>query len=232
MSTVAERPTIAEPISIPVRESVAERPPGSSRPPAPVEPAEDRPYPIRADVFLAMIEAEVFPDEARVYLQDGRIYEKMAKTRPHSNHAYWISPKAFSEGRPGDWLIFVEGEFLFDDWNAKLPDLALVRAADERSYLTSAEPMRASDVSLAVEIAVTSLSKDLGVNLERYARAMIPNYWVADVPRHRLFVHTEPRLVDGQGVYAKVDIVVPGGAVDLVLAGQAPVRFAFEDLML
>ena len=41
-------------------------------------PREDRPFAITADLFLSMIEAEVFPDDARVYLQDGRIYEKMA----------------------------------------------------------------------------------------------------------------------------------------------------------
>ncbi len=221
---------VAESSPIPMTESrpIAEPP---SRPPAPVEVPGDRPYAISADTFHAMIEAEVFPDETRVYLQDGRIYEKMAKTKPHSSHAYLIHQTLVRQSR-ADWMVFAEGEFRFDDWNANLPDIALLRKDDPRAFLVSPEPMTASDVALAVEIAVTSLAKDLGENLERYARAMIPNYWVADVPGRRLFVHTEPRLVDGRGVYAKVDIVLPGGTVALVLQGQDPVRFTFEELML
>ncbi len=236
MSTVADQSTITTPMptsaprSAPETASrvVAEHRPS---PPTPPEPREDRPFHIMADTFLAMIEAEVFPDEARVYLQDGRIYEKMAKTKPHTSHAYLIHQALFRQSRE-DWMVFAEGQFVMDDWNAKLPDISLVRAVDQRAYLASQEPMKSSDIVLAVEIAVTSLSRDLGENLERYARGMIPNYWVADVPGRRLLAHAEPRVVDGLGSYAKVEIILPGGAIDLNIDGQEAVRFAFEDLML
>ena len=44
----------------------------------------DRPYEITADKFFGLIETGFFPEEARVYLEDGRIYEKMAKTNYHT----------------------------------------------------------------------------------------------------------------------------------------------------
>lgn len=231
MSTVAESSTITRADSTNGPDSIG-TPPAPvrpSQPPAP--PSEDRPYAISADMFLAMIEAGVFPEDARVYLQDGRIFEKMAKTRPHSAHGVLINAALVSHSRP-DWLVFPEGEFLMDEWNAKLPDFAVVRSQDRRAFLASKEPLKARDLTLAVEIAVTSLAKDLGENFERYARAMIPNYWVADVTGRRLLAHSEPRLVDSRGVYSKVDIILPGGSVELLLDGQDPVRFAYEDLML
>src|SRR4051794_19077731 len=87
--------------------------------------ADDRPYAITADLFLAMIEAEVFPREARVYLQDGRIFEKMAKSNAHS-----LLGAAFVDALirrlPRGWFLVPKGEFRFDEFNAKLPDFAVV----------------------------------------------------------------------------------------------------------
>jgi len=236
MSTVADQPTIAQRMAIPgpgatTETASREVPQHRPSPPAPPEPREDRPYFITADTFLAMNEAGVFPDEARVYLQDGRIYEKKAKTQAHSMAAGPLVDSLVRRIVRPYWLL-PEGQFRIDDWNAKLPDLAVIRCDDLRARLQSGEGLTAADIVLAVEIAVTSLSRGLGENLERYARGMIPNYWVADIAGRRLLAHAEPRVVDGIGSYANVEIILPGGAIDLLIDGQSPVRFAFEDLML
>lgn len=206
---------------------VAERPP---KPAVRVEPVEDRPFAITAGQFFAMIEAGVFPEEARVYLQDGRIMEKMAKSRPHSWSGGLLATR-LARSIPAGYLVMPEGEFQLDEWNAKLPDLAVVRCDDPRAAVANRAPLRAEELALALEIAVSSLSKDLGENLERYARALVPNYWVADILGRRLFVHTEPRVVEGRGVYSGTDVIIPGGAFSLTLHDRDPIRFAYEDLM-
>lgn len=76
-----------------------------------------------------------------------------------------------------------------------------------------------------------SLAKDLGSNLRRYAKVMIPACWVADFTGRRIVVHTRPRIVDGRGGYEQVEIIEPGGSVALVLDDQEVARFAYEDLM-
>lgn len=46
---------------------------------------------------------------------------------------------------------------------------------------------------LVVEIAVSSLSLDLGRKAALYAEAGFPEYWVLDLGRGELVVHREPR---------------------------------------
>src|SRR4051794_21477628 len=45
---------------------------------------EGVPYRFLVDDFYRMIEQDIFPDDRRVGLWDGQVYEKMAKERPHS----------------------------------------------------------------------------------------------------------------------------------------------------
>lgn len=192
--------------------------------------ADDRPYAISADQFFEMIEAGVFPEEARVYLRDGRIFEKMAKTRAHSVVGGMLHEALFRR-LPGGWKIFSEGEFRLDDANAVLPDLAVVRGEDFRSFLAPGRYPKSGDIGLVIEIAVTSLAKDLGPNLRRYAQGMVPTYWVADVGGGRILSHTGPRFVDGRGEYGQVVTVKAGETLPLVLDGQEVARFPYEELM-
>ena len=87
------------------------------------------------------------------------------------------------------------------------------------------------DVGLLIEIAVTSLRDDLTTALEQYARASIPAYWVVDVPGRRILVHTDPRVVDGRGEYARVETYRPGQEIPLVLDGQEVARIPFDELL-
>ncbi len=191
---------------------------------------DDPPYLLTSTQFFEMIEAGVFPEEARVYLREGRIVQEMAKTKAHSVLGSLIA-SVLIRALPPDWCVFPEGEFEMDESNTRLPDLSVVRGADPREYLREGRRLHASDIALVVEIAVTSLARDLGPNLRRYAQSMIPAYWVADVCGKQLVVHTEPRITNGQCEYGRVLKVVAGHRVPLVLDGQEVATFAYEDLM-
>ncbi len=184
---------------------------------------------ITADAFLGLIETGFFPDEARVFLRDGRIFAKMAKTNSHS-FVSTLFRYALVRHLPATWVVVSEGQFKLDLKNSPLPDLTVLRGS-AREYISRGRYPESSEVGLIVEIAVTSLAKDLGSNLERYARNLIPTYWVADVPGHRLLAHSSPRVADGRGEYEIVQEIVAGGVLPLVLDGQEVARFTYEDLM-
>ena len=44
----------------------------------------ERPYLFSVDDFFRMIDLDLFPDDARVGLWEGQVYQEMAKKHPHS----------------------------------------------------------------------------------------------------------------------------------------------------
>ena len=79
--------------------------------------------------------------------------------------------------------------------------------------------------------AVSSVREDLTTNLDLYARARIPVYWVVDVPGRRILVHSEPREVEGRGEYARVETYRAGETLPLELDGQEVARIPFDELL-
>ena len=128
-------------------------------------------------------------------------------------------------------LTDLESTIVLDPANAPLPDFAVVRSGD---LLGRAAPERypgPRDVGLLIEVAVTSLHDDLTTTLEQYARALIRAYWVVDIPGRRILVHTEPRVVDGKGEYARVETFRPGQSLPLVLDGQEVALIPFDEFL-
>jgi Uma2 family endonuclease len=71
-------------------------------------------------------------------------------------------------------------------------------------------------VALLVEVSDTTLKIDLGIKLQIYAKAGIPEYWVVDAEGAQIIRHWEPRD-DG---YAKRDETAFGTALEsATLAG-------------
>jgi Uma2 family endonuclease len=192
--------------------------------------AADVPYDLTIDLFSRMVESGLIPQDRRVFLLEGRLYEKMAKTKAHGSVGAAIT-RAVDRRLPDDWSLWPESTVVLDPTNAPLPDFAVVRSGN---LLGRAAPDRypgPADIGLLIEVAVTSLRDDLTTALEQYARALIPTYWVVDVPGRRILVHTEPRVVDGRGEYARVETYRPGQSLPLVLDGQEVARIPFDELL-
>ena len=198
---------------------------------APVQaPAVNVPYDLTIDLVSRMVETGLIPRDRRVYLRDGRLYEKMAQTKAHGSVGAAVT-RAVDRRLPDDWSLWPESTVVLDPTNAPLPDFAVVRSGN---LLGRAAPERypeAGDVGLLIEVAVTGLRDDLTTALEQYARAGIPVYWVVDVPGRRILVHSEPRVVDGWGEYARVETYRPGQSLPLVLDGQEVARIPFDELL-
>jgi Uma2 family endonuclease len=177
-----------------------------------------------------MIESGLIPRDRRVFLSDGRLYEKMAKTRAHGFVGAAIN-KAVQRRLPDGWSLWPESTIVLDPHNAPLPDFALVRTENPLDFAAPDRYPGPADVGLLIEVAVTRLRDDLTTALEQYARASIPVYWVVDVTGRRILVHTEPRVVDGRGEYARVETYRPGQSLPLVLDGQEVACIPLDELL-
>jgi Uma2 family endonuclease len=197
---------------------------------APRTSSGDVPYDLTIDLVSRMVESGLIPQDRRVFLHDGRLYEKMAKTKAHGYVGAAID-RAVNRRLPDGWSLWPESTVVLDPNNAPLPDFAVIRSGD---LLGRAAPERypgPGDIGLLIEVAVTSLHDDLTTTLEQYARALIPAYWVVDVPGRRILVHTEPRVVAGKGEYARVETYRPGQSLPLVLDGQEVALIPFDELL-
>lgn len=69
------------------------------------------------------------------------------------------------------------------------PDIAVLKLP--KSTYRTRKPI-ATDVYWLIEVANTTLSKDLNEKATIYARNNIPEYWVVNLKDKQLVVHTEP----------------------------------------
>ena len=193
-------------------------------------PNTDAPFDLTSDLYSRMVEAGLIPRDRRVYLQGGRLYEKMAKTKAHGSVGAAVN-WAITRRLPDAWNLWPESTIVLDANNAPLPDFAVIRSGE---LMGRANPERypgPHDVALIIEIAVTSLRDDLTAALELYARAGIPSYWVVDVAGRRILTHGEPRIVEGRGEYARVETYRSGDTLPLTLDGVEAARVPFDDLL-
>lgn len=172
----------------------------------------------------AVLEESGAWDQQRLELIDGELIDKMGKNRPH----------AISLSLLNAWLIgvfgppYVNSETTIDvspednPTNEPQPDVIVFRRP---SYKMRRSPPTPGDILLLVEISDTSLGFDLRVKAPLYARAGIPEYWVADIAGRRIIVHRDPR----EGAYATIEAYSEEESVcPLAAPGHAfPVREAF-----
>jgi Uma2 family endonuclease len=189
--------------------------------PPPTEAAREldvQPFDVTSEMFFQMIEAGVFPPERRVFLWGGRLYERMAKTPAHATTFVRVQDR-LRIALPADWLIWPENPIAIDRLDAPLPDVTVVRGPLARYEDANRHP-QVDEVGLIVEIAVSSLTRDLTLRAKKFAQALVPNYWVADVLGRRIIEHSALQVVDGVGRYSQVQERKRGDVIRLVLDGQ------------
>jgi Uma2 family endonuclease len=69
------------------------------------------------------------------------------------------------------------------------PDIAVVRSPDTLYVNRHPSP---EDIYWLIEIADTTLAKDLGIKKQVYARAGISEYWIVDIPSQTLKIFQNP----------------------------------------
>ena len=170
---------------------------------------------------------ERLPDDGNRYeIIDGVLY---VSTAPSAFHQ-WIVQEMYVALReqlalPGVGLIFLAPIGLFMPGSDPVqPDLLVIRSADRgivRERRVYGVP------ALLVEVlSPTSAEQDLRVKLAAYARAGVPEYWVARPAERDFLVHTEPEGATGR--YLQVTHVPPDGElVSPTLPFRAPIATFF-----
>lgn len=98
------------------------------------------------------------------------------------------------------------------------PDVAITPPVSDREY--------PRDAVLVVEVADSSLAYDLGVKARLYAAARVPTYWLVDLTRDEVRVHTGP---DGEGdsaSYREVSTLDASGVLRLAAFPAVAIEIA------
>lgn len=159
------------------------------------------------DVYR-MVEAGVLDEDDRIELVDGVLVEMSPIGAEHDGALAWLNQcyagVAGLEARVQSTFL-IPGGYL-------LPDLTLVEP-----LLRSEQPWTAR---LVVEVAQTSQARDREKAAD-YARAGVPEFWLADLPGRTVTVHRDPTAAGYQHVERHGDgttiaaLAAPDRAVDV-----------------
>jgi Uma2 family endonuclease len=168
-----------------------------------------------ADQYLRMIDTGILAKGDRVELIEGEILE-MGPTGPPHGAGLANLNRLLVLGVGSGAIVMPGATVRLSALSAPEPDLMLLRPRQGSYRDRYIEP---GDVLLIVEVSDTSLRRDRELKLPLYARAGIPEVWIADVQDQRVEVYRSP----GPGAYASVRRIGQGESI-------APV--AFPDLVI
>lgn len=160
--------------------------------------------------FLRMCDAGVFDDDDdKIELIEGEL-ERMSP--PHRGHSL-MQGSVFAQlvSLFGAERVGVEIGIVLGDDTVVGCDVALLREP-----VTENRMIRADEILLAVEVAETTLKRDTGIKLAKYAGAGVPHYWVVDGGRSIIHLYREPVEAD----YARFDLARFGEAVPVPEADE------------
>lgn len=134
--------------------------------------------------FLLMLDADVFGD-ADMELVDGELERMPPPKRPHSvlqGSIYAQLVAIFGAERTCVEIgIDLGGDTVFGC------DVAVLL----QPMLADRWP-RSDEALLTVEVSHSTLGRDLGMKVPRYAAAGVPHYWVIDSRTSAIYVHSDP----------------------------------------
>lgn len=164
--------------------------------------------------FERLTELGILAEDDRVELIGGELVPISPKGNRHENLKALLS----------DWMyrrlpevLLLTGEFGWcpDEDTYIEPDILIYRRVPEPSRVP------ASEVLLAIEIAVSSLAYDTGRKAQAYAALRVPEYWVINAVTLTTRIHREPsadryeRVVEQPGNEMLVPHLVPSLSVTL-----------------
>jgi Uma2 family endonuclease len=179
------------------------------------------PMPLTIAMVRALDEAGLFPDDgSRHELIDGVVVMtpppsgEHRKTERRSVHA--IIHTLMRAGLDTHLALQTGGAFAIGAETLLGPDLLIIKEHD------GVDTPTADDVIVLIEIANSSLPRDLGDKAHRYAQAGVADYWVLDVKAKSVIVHRAPR----EGAYTSVQAFETGQMVASLLEPALAVSVA------
>ena len=196
---------------------------------APAPEAVPRLYMISVAHYERMVESGVFDENGALYLWKGQLVERMTKGPDH-NSAFSDLTAALVRLVPDGWHVRPECPLLVGTHSLPEPDFSVARGKP-RDYLK--RNVAAKDVSLVVEVSDSSVSFDSGDKLQTFAEALVPVYWVVNLPARTIDVYTTPSgpSETTPPCYASCQRFGPDDEVPVVLDGREVGRVAVRDIL-
>ena len=152
-------------------------------------PQEKAPCKFSSDQYHWLIETGILTTDHRVELIGGQILTMPPMGDNHRDAItdlnLWLSDRRGQDYLPESQVTIRLAEGFTPD-----PDFTLLRYK-EAGYRGENRPT-AEDVLLIIEVADSSLQRDLGPKSLDYARAGVPELWVVDLPHRQVHRLTRP----------------------------------------
>lgn len=179
---------------------------------------EGRPWRFSTEDYYRLAEAGILSEDERVELIKGEVIDM---TPIGSHHSAGVDRLArFLFRRLDDSVIVrIQSSIQLDEGVAPQPDITILHSRDD--YYADALPTPA-DVLLLIEVADTSVRFDRTEKADLYAQHGIAEYWLIDLTKNAVLVHTSPSPLGYRSVETKEynDVWTPRLLPDLSINGK------------
>lgn len=148
-----------------------------------------------SDDYLKLGETGVLHEGDRVELIDGEIIEMSPEESRHSACIRRLI--RFLSPRVGDASVGAQDSLSLPDGYWPMPDVVVLRPSEDDYEET--HPTH-QDALVVVEVSNSSLRHDRHVKSMRYAEAGIPEFWLVDLTRDTIAIHSHPVAGEYRGV--------------------------------
>ena len=165
--------------------------------------------------YLAMIEAGILRKDERLELIDGGIIIMSPIGEYHEYGTDQLTMELVPVLR-GRATVRIQGSIRLNDRSRPEPDVAVLR----RRPANEMGPYFPSDVYFLIEVADSSLQRDSGPKLARYAADGIPEVWIANLRAREVTAHANPSGSEYTSVrtYRSGESISPEAFPDVSLA--------------
>ena len=138
--------------------------------------------------YHRMLDAGILAESDRVELLNGEITQMSPQRPPHTT----ATKRAYDYLKPllsGKADVRSQSPIILSLLSEPEPDIAVV-AIDEFEY--SLSHPRPNDIFLLIEVADSTLARDLSEKAKAYSEANIQEYWVVDVRERQVHIFRHP----------------------------------------
>jgi Uma2 family endonuclease len=153
---------------------------------------------ISADEYERMGEAGIFPQDARLELIEGEIFELSPIGNTHAACVKFLNA-LLSRLFGGIFIVGVQDPIRLSEFSAPQPNLTLLRQRED--YYRGMTPTPA-DVLLVIEVADATVVTDRLVKFPLYAKAKIREAWLVNIPEGRVEIYSDP----AGGIYRRAEV--------------------------
>jgi Uma2 family endonuclease len=150
-----------------------------TRPPDRITGSTSGLFQFTVERYERMAKAGILTEDDRVELLNGLVVTKMTKGQPHTAALIDTRDTLLPLIPPG-WHLQTEAPVRIPNFDEPEPDLAVVQGK-ARDYVALNRPPDASEVTLVIEIAESSLARDRTDKWAAYASGGIPVYWIVNL---------------------------------------------------